>query len=176
NGGLISYMIKSREVYTKSIDEKSAINFATKYLQSLGIENIEKTYYEIANNIMTINYASISENIMLYPDLIKVSVAMDNGEIVEFDARGYIVNHKERDIPAVTITSATAQGKLSEFLTPQSTRLALIPLDNLTETLCYEIKCVGDDGQQILVYINAYTGEEERILILLINENGTLTI
>jgi uncharacterized membrane protein YkoI len=46
----------------------------------------------------------------------------------------------------------------------------------MNERFCYEFKCTAPDGQQVLVYINAYTGREEQILLLEINRNGTLTV
>ena len=55
-------------------------------------------------------------------------------------------------------------------------RLALIPSPGQNELLTYEFKCLGRNNQNVLVYVNATTGEEEQILILVINENGVLTV
>ena len=41
---------------------------------------------------------------------------------------------------------------------------------------CYELKCSDEKGREVKIYINADTGREEQILILMIDENGTLTI
>jgi hypothetical protein len=66
--------------------------------------------------------------------------------------------------------------KLSPLLECKSRGLALIPSDGENEIYCYEYKCESEDGRQVLVYINAQTGQEESILILLENESGTLVM
>lgn len=175
-GSLVSYMLKSRDVAETKLNVQHAINQAVKYLASLGIENMQSTYYEITNNVITINFASVQDGVMLYPDLIKVSVAMDNAEIVEFDSRGYIVNHHPREITPPTVNESNAQKKISSFLRVEESGVCIVPSGGLSEVLCYEFKCTADDGKEVLVYINANTMEEEQILLLLTSENGTLTI
>lgn len=175
-GGYLNYMIKSRNVRDDEIEEEEAVRLAQLYLDSLGIENMESTYYEEYNNVLCVNFAYRDGDTICYTDLIKVSVAMDNGEILGFDARGFIVNHYERDLAEPAISETEAQGKLSPFLKVTDSRLALIPTDSVEEKLCWEFKCGTDDDETILVYINAQTGVEEEILILLITDSGTLTI
>ena len=46
----------------------------------------------------------------------------------------------------------------------------------MNEIFCYEVSCIGKEGRNILVYINAETGEEERILLLDIGSGGVLTV
>ncbi|MBQ8622830.1 MAG: germination protein YpeB [Oscillospiraceae bacterium] len=175
-GGYLNYMIKSRNVLDDEIENKEALRLARLYLESLGIENMQSTYYEEYNNVLCVNFAYTDGDVICYTDLIKVSVALDNGEILGFDARGFIVNHYDRDLPEPTISQVEAQQKLSPFLSVTSTQLALIPSDSVEEKLCWEFKCQSDDDEAILVYINAQTGEEEDILILLISDDGTLTV
>lgn len=175
-GGLIATMMKSRMVDGEKISVEDALSHGEKYLSSLGVSSVVVTYYEIANNVMTINYAYKQDEVTMYTDLIKVGVAMDNGEIVSFDARGYIVNHVLRKVERPTFTQKEAQEAVSGFLTVQSGKLCIVPSGGLSEVLCYEFKCKAEDGTPLLVYINANSKAEERILILLINENGTLTM
>ncbi len=175
-GGYLNYMIKSRNVRDDEIEDEEAVRLARLYLDSLGIEGMESTYYEEYNNVLCVNFAYKDGKTICYTDLIKVSVALDNGEILGFDARGFIVNHYDRDIPEPAISQIEAQGKLSPFLKVTDSRLALIPTDATKEKLCWEFKCGTDDDETILVYINAETGVEEDILILLITDSGTLTV
>jgi hypothetical protein len=53
--------------------------------------------------------------------------------------------------------------------------MAVIPLESKREVLCYEFKGKFDD-KNFLVYINAETGQEEKILLLLETPNGILTM
>lgn len=175
-GGYLTYLTDPRIVTTSSLSAEEAARKAENYLNWLGIPDMTLTYYETAGNILTANFAAVENGFLLYPDLIKVSVAMDDGGIVGFDARGYLTCHKKRDLPSPILSQKEAEASLSPLLTVQSARLAVIPSDGELERNCYEFHCTAENGKELLVYVNCDTGKEEQILILLIDENGTLTI
>jgi germination protein YpeB len=108
--------------------------------------------------------------------LIKIGVALDNGEILSFDARGYITNHTTRQLGEPAISEDEARSKLSERLTAKKGKLCVIPSDGQNEIYCWEFEGQDQNGMNVLVYINAQTGKEERILLLQISENGILTV
>ena len=51
------------------------------------------TYAMRADNIAVIPFAPEIDDVLIYPDLIKVNVALDNGEVVGYEALGYIMSH-----------------------------------------------------------------------------------
>ena len=175
-GGYPTYMINSREIGEQRIHQTAVFSRAQEYLESLGFENMRPTYYEKADGICTINYAGSQDGIILYPDLVKVGVAMDDGGIVFYDARSFLSNHQSRTLQTPSITAQQAGGSLSPLLETRSSRLALIPTDAGGEMLTYEFSTVARDNpdQKILVYINAATGAEENILLLIETPEGTL--
>jgi len=175
-GGYISYFLKSRDVIEKNISRDEALTAADKCLDSIGISSMKRTYHEEIGNILTVNYAYRQGDVCCYTDLIKVSVAMDNGEIIAYDARGYLVNHCTREFSQELKSVLDLQKKVSPHLTVLSRQLAVIPSDSEEELLCYEYKCETADGTHVLVYFNALTGKEEQILILFESESGTLTM
>lgn len=175
-GGYISYMMKHREVRNSKLTPAEAEVYARAYLDSLGVTNLKSTYHETYNNVCTVNFAYSDNDITCYTDLIKVSVALDNGEILGYDGRGYIVNHRERNMGEPRLGSAECQEKLSPALRVVNTALAIIPTDSIEEKLCWEFKCKSEDDKTVLVYINSETGAEEEILILLEMADSTLTI
>ena len=126
---------------------------------------------------MTLNFAyydSASQTIC-YTDLIKVEVSLQDGSILGLDARGYLVNHHDRTIAEPALTVEQAQESLSDALTVDSVRPALIPSSGQNEVATYEFLCSSATGDRILAYINSQTGAEEQLLILLQTPNGTLT-
>ena len=138
---------------------------------------MKDTYYETDNGVMTLNFAyydSASQTIC-YTDLIKVEVSLQDGSILGLDARGYLVNHHDRTIAEPTLTVEQAQESLSDALTVDSVRPALIPSSGQNEVATYEFLCSSTTGDRILAYINSQTGAEEQLLILLQTPNGTLT-
>jgi hypothetical protein len=70
----------------------------------------------------------------------------------------------------------TAANQVGGSLTILSHDLSVIPTDGQYEKFCHEFKCENEGGQHYLIYVNAVTGQQEKILILLEDESGTLTI
>ncbi len=175
-GGFYSYMLSGRQVDRQEITAGKAVEIADEYLEKLGIMNAEDTYYEIQNGVCIINFAAEQDDVIMYTDLIKVGVALDNGDILSFDLRGYITNHTIRNLPKPEISEEQTMSLVSKSLKVVDEELCVIPSGGLNEIFCYEVKCVGESGQNVLVYINAVTGQEEQILLLRISGNGTLTV
>lgn len=173
--GLVSLMVRDREVRERNINEENAVQKGIEFLKNMGIENIKDTYYTIQDNMITINYAATQNNIILYPDLIKVKIAMDNGEVCSLETLGYIFNHTKRTNVIPTLTLQQAQNVLNKNIQVEETNIAIIPTESKSEVLTYEFKGTIND-KDFLIYINAKTGLEEKILLVLDTENGTLTM
>lgn len=174
-GGWIVEIVKNREVGEEKIKDEEAIQKGKEYLEKLGYKLMKETYFLKESNIVTINYAYEENGILMYPDLVKVKVALDNGEILGMEALGYLNSHTTRNLSTNIISSEEAKEKLSNKIEIENERLAVIPLDDKTEKYCYEFKGKVEN-KEFLVYINAETGDEEEILILLETPGGTLTI
>ncbi len=174
-GGYVTYFTKNRSVGKGKIDYEKAVLIAKNYVNSLGLGKFADSYYMTDEGVCTVNFALVKDNVICYTDLIKVGVALDNGEILLYEARGYIMNHKERDELSPTAQKENAIGILNSNLQVLGVATALIPSDGLEEILCFEFYCKGENDEEILVYINGETLAEERILILLKTDGGTLT-
>lgn len=174
-GGHVVAMNVNRDVDVEAITEEEANQKGKEFLNSKGFENMKETYYLKQEGIVTVNYAYVQDDIVIYPDLIKVKIALDNGDIMGIETTGYLNNHAKRDISNIKITKEKAKEKLNKNLEIQSEGLAIIPTNWKTEILCYEFK--GKiDNRDFLVYINAENGKEEDILIITNTPNGTLTM
>lgn len=174
-GGYLCYMLNSRFADEATLEAKDAISRASAFLKEMGFANMKDSYYAINDGICVVNFAQMEGDAVCYTDLIKVGVALDNGEIVSVDARGYLMNHKERAIPTPKLIKSQAQQRLSPKLTVLSSRLAFIPTDAGGEIYCYEFHCKGQKEDELLVYIDAQTGNEANILQLLHADGGMLT-
>ena len=174
-GGHVVNMNTNREVSVESISQEEANNKGKEFLVSRGFENMKETYYLKQEGIVTINYAATQDDVVLYPDLIKVKVALDNGEVLGVETTGYLNNHTIRDVSNVKITGDEAKSSLNQDLQIESQGLAVIPTEWKSEILCYEFKGKVDD-KEFLVYINAENGREEDILIITDTPNGTLVM
>lgn len=173
-GGHIVNMNYNRGVDVEVISVEEADKIGKEFLDSREIYNMKETYYLIEGGIITVNYAYEQNDITIYPDLIKLKIALDNGEILGMETTGYLNNHEERNIPAVNISKEEAKSNLNKNLEITSEGLAIIPTEWKTEILCYEFKGKINDTD-FLVYINAETGREENVLVIIDTPNGILT-
>ena len=103
----------NRNVETESITQEKANELGKQFLESREIKNMKETYYIKQDGIVTINYAYMQNNVIMYPDLIKLKVALDNGEILGIETTGYLNSHEERNLQEVKITKEKAKESLN---------------------------------------------------------------
>jgi len=174
-GGHLYWMLKSRSIGEKKLSVEEARDAAYKFLERLGLKDMQDSYYTNDDGTATINFVYKKGDVLFYPDMVKVKVALDNGEIVGYEAKNYINNHTERQELQPRITEDEALSKVSPRVKVKSVGLAVIPTDFNTEIFTYEIKGTAAD-KDVIVYINAETGREEKVLIIIDSENGILTM
>lgn len=174
-GGYPIYMLNSTFAGEISIKYEDAVTKAKEFLESIGYKNMKESYYFTEDGICTVNFAYVQNGAVCYADLIKVSVNLQSGEIHSFDATGYISCHTERKVPDNIMTAEEGRKKLYSGLEISETSACFAPTEWNTENYCYEYVCTTKNGQQLLVYLNAVTGEEENVLILLYSDGGVLT-
>ncbi|MDR7857577.1 germination protein YpeB [Tissierella sp.] len=172
-GGKVVWMVNPRAVSNAKLSIKNAEEKASNYLKEKGFDGMEPNYSLKYDGTILFNFAYKENDVTIYPDLIKVKVALDTGEIVGFDASAYYMNHHNRTIDTPHIDQEEAKSKVKTNFNIDSIRLALIPKGK-NEILCYEFKGKYNDSD-FIIYINALDGKEEQILQIIKDENGTLT-
>ncbi|MDF2904650.1 MAG: sporulation protein YpeB [Bacillus sp. (in: firmicutes)] len=159
-GGYPIWFILSRDVKTQSIGLNDASNKAIEFLKQNGYQNLDLFESSQYDNIGVFTFVGKENDIRIYPDAIKIKVALDNGQLLGFSANDYLKSHHTRKIPQPTITKEQARTKMNTNLKIQEDRLAVILNDLNKEVLCYEfLGILGEDTY----YINAGTGIEEKV-------------
>lgn len=174
-GGHVVLSNFNRNVEAETISQEQADEIGKNFLTKKGFPNMKETYYLKQEGIVTINYAYTQDDITIYSDLIKLKIALDNGEILGIETTGYLNSHEERKLPSPKISKEQAKKALNKNLQIESEGLAVIPTEYRTELLCWEFKGKVDDTE-FLVYIDATNGREEDILVIKDTPNGTLTM
>ncbi|NCB06245.1 MAG: germination protein YpeB, partial [Clostridia bacterium] len=118
-------------------------------------------------------YVAVQDGALLYPDLVKLQLRMDTGEVVGMEAGNYLMNHHKRSSLTPTLTPEQALARVSDRLKPGTPRLCVIPYRD-AEQLCYEVGGTYQDNQY-LVYIDALTGEVTEILQILQTTDGVMS-
>lgn len=173
-GGHVVFANYNRNIETEAISKEQANEIALRFLEEKGYKNMKETYYLTQQGVVTINYAYEQDEVICYPDLIKIKIALDDGEILGFESTGYLNCHTTRDLDKNIISVEEAKEKINNNLEISSERLALIPTEYDTEIYCWEFQGKINDNE-FLVYINAKNGKEEDILVIINTPNGTLT-
>lgn len=171
-GGHPVYFRKYRPIEKTILSYSQALSKAKRFLLGRSLGNFIESYYYIDEGVCVINFAYLDGETICYTDLIKVGIAMDSGEVMFYEASGYLSNHKSRAFQTARYTEDEAKEKVSKNLKIGKVSKTLIPTDS-GEKRCYEFAC-NDGDTEVLVYINVLNLNTEDILILLKNDGGTL--
>ena len=175
-GGFVINMYSSHSPATAALSVAQAVKIVEEFVAEKIPEPLTANYHIAQGKSVTVNFAYTQDGVTCYPDLIKVDVSRETGGIIGFEAQGYIMHHTKRNLAEPVVDEAEARKAVSSRLEILSHSLAVIPTDGKNEVFCHEFKCAGAQERHYIVYVNAATGAEERILMLIEDENGTLTI
>jgi spore germination protein len=174
-GGHIIWMIDERTTGEAVVSSREARAAAEEFLRTRGYKDMVITSEIIYEDVVAYSFGYLDKDIIVYPDLIKIEIALDDGDVIGFEAREYLMAHRERTYPQPEITMEEARKQVAERIEIDRERLTLIPLPTGKEVLCYEFKGRAL-GEEYLVYINVVTGEEEQILRVVRTEQGVLSL
>lgn len=154
-------------------DSAASEKIAEDYLVTLGFDNMKAVWVSNYNNIMYINCAFHNDGLIFYPDLIKVQVNGETGDVIGLESLTYITNHTDRSAPGAGISAQTALDNVSMDLHVVSVRQAVVPSGGGSETLTYEVYGTKD-SDKYFIYIDADSGYEIKIMRVIDSEQGML--
>jgi germination protein YpeB len=175
-GGYCLSLTDSRVIGDPRLTFEEAVDRAREYLVSQGYDGMKDLYYTRSGNMLLISFVYRFNDIIYYPDMIRVGVALDNGKICVIETSGYLMNHTYRDLAPPTLMVNQAMSVISDGLLVSSAEMRVIQTDGLNEILCYAFICIDNESRAFMVYVNAHTGVEEKILIIIENENGKMFV
>lgn len=179
NGGHLVYMLDSRTVGQETIDVKKGIDIGLKFLGDKGFDNMVPSFSQKSDNTLVVNYIYFQNNgqsnVLIYPDQVKIKIALDNGDIIGVEAEKYFTAHTKRTLPKAKLSAEEARAKANPNMEVKNTRLAVIPQPSQKEIFCYEFVGKLNDGLYV-VYINAENGNEEDILQIIDTPGGQLAL
>lgn len=174
-GGHVIHMFNPRSSGKSTLDIGQAVQKGEDFIRAAGYDNMITTGSLRHPQTLMVTQVWQQGDTVAYPDFVKVTVALDTGEVVAFDARGYLTAHRRRDLPTAKFTGEDAYEKGSGRLTIDRIRPAIIPMNDASERYVWEVKGRAND-QTFLIYYNAETGEEEKVLQVIESPDGTYTM
>ena len=169
-GGYLTMYNAYCEIDDPTYSEDECVQKATEYLTRFGYANLKPVWVCNNNSTVYINFAHVENDVVVYPDLIKVKICSQTGDLIGLEAQNYLYNHTDREITAPTDTSVT----VSNGLKVESQTLCIIPTEWNTEIYAKEVVATAEDITYYL-YFDLETGEELKVMIV-IDEDGKLLI
>jgi spore germination protein len=161
-GGYPIWVMQNRKVNNQNISLNEASIRAANFLKKQNFENLELFESAQYDNIGVFTFVPNIKGVRIYPDAIKIKVALDNGNIVGYSAKDYLASNHIRHISSAKLPVAEARKKINKDVTIMEERKAIILNDIGNEVLCYEF--LGTiDNDTYRIFINANTGQEEKV-------------
>lgn len=161
-GGYPIWFINSRDVQKQKLSLNEAGIKAMSFLKDNGFKNLELFESSQYDNVGVFNFVTSVNQTRIYPESLKIKIALDNGNVIGFSAEEYLKTHHSRKLSAPVLTKEQARAKANPNLKVMEERLAVILNDLNEEVLCYELLgTLGDDTYRI--FINAASGIEEDV-------------
>ena len=149
--------------YSKAID----------FLSSFGIKNAKPVWSQTTGGYTTVNFVSVQDGVIIYPDMVKVKMTASSGIIVGYEAYGYYMNFTKRTLPKPVLGEVSARAKINTAFDVKSTRLSVIPKTASVEELCYEFSALYQ-GDTYYIYISAITGKQVEMFKVVNGTEGEL--
>ena len=163
--GLVRSFTDSRIVPGGDVSVDTAAADAKKFIEKHGFGTVVLTKAEKTDGMIRCEFVPTTGGAKCYPDLIKISIATDNGGVCAFDASDYIKNHKSRTAPAGLRTDAACRGALLPNLTVKNSSLAVIQSAGGSDVFCREYKCENGNGDTVTIFVSALTGRQQEIVL-----------
>ncbi|WP_066060926.1 germination protein YpeB [Neobacillus soli] len=159
------WFINHRDVKKQLLSLNDADNKAAAFLKETGFKDLEVFESTQYDNIGVFNFVTTLNGIRIYPEAVKVKVALDNGDIIGISAEEYLKSFQTRSIEKPAISMEQARAKVNPNFKVMEDRQAMIVNKLNEEVLCYEfLGTIGDDTYRI--FINAKNGIEEEVVKL----------
>ncbi|MDQ7092999.1 germination protein YpeB [Desulfosporosinus sp. PR] len=159
-GGVVTFYQNQRPIDPRTLSLDDAAKKAQAALQTLGWK-LAITSNEDFGSYVKFEAVAEQDGVRLYPDKVRLAIAMDNGQLISLDATPYYAFHHARTFPAKIAMDQAARKLRPNFKVLES-RLAVIAKPGNQEVYAYEFLGRYLD-EEYLLYLNAQTGNEEKI-------------
>ena len=172
-GGLLLLIDLFHEVEEPSLTIEQCQKVAEQYCESIGLKNMKAVWINNNKSNVYINMCYEQDGIVNYPDMVKLKISLDTGEVIGYEGLNYAFNHTAREYEEPKISEEQAILNVSAILENIEIRLVTIPWNTVSEKVAYEI--VGElDGEKYFVYVDAYNGDELNVLRMIDSNQGDL--
>jgi len=160
--GSVLWAMKPKDISVVNIDTSGGERQARGFLQSRGFPEMALIKVEQEGNTGVYTFVPTQAGVLLYPDQVKLQVALDDGEIIGYEGTPYYMYHKKRDIPAPKLSQEVIRAQASPLLNIELIRPAWIANTWGKEILTWEVRGTFQE-EKFVIFYNAESGSEEEI-------------
>jgi spore germination protein len=161
--GRVRSFIYSRAVPAGKMSLADGEKAAEAFLASRGYKGLTLVSGEKSGGAAVCRFVPVQGGVRCLPDVIKISIALDNGGVCAFDASEYQDNHRTRAVPAGLLPESGTRGALVPGLTAADRGLCVLQTAGGGEAWCREYACTDKNGTECAVYVNAVTGKQQEL-------------
>lgn len=161
--GSVIWAMKNKATGEGKLDLNEGEKKASAFLEQHGLKNfvLVQTQKEDLMGIYT--FVPRQDKVLLYPDQVKIQVALDNGEVTGFEGTPFYMYHRQRDLPPAKLNEDSLRKMISPRLKVELIRPALIVSTWGKEILTWEVRGTFYE-EKFVIFYNADTGSEEAII------------
>lgn len=161
-GGYPIWYLNNREVKKQNIDLHQAYAKAVRFLKDHHFDTLELFESSQYDQIGLFNFVAMVNGTRVYPESVKVKIALDDGSVIGFSADEYLQSHTLREIQDAKLSLKEAEANINPKVDIMEQRKSIIINDIGEEVLCYEfLGVINNDTYRI--FINANNGQEEKV-------------
>lgn len=164
SGGKVIFALDGRPVVAKTQEKIALVTNAKELFTKWGYGKVQLLRWEENAGTLVMDFAPEQDGVLLLTDQLQMTLAMDNGELVGFDARAYWQNHRPRKLTSVALTAAEAAQHAANVVDLMGAPRQVLTKDwRGRERLAWE--ATGEqNGALMTIHLDAETGQELRIL------------
>lgn len=160
--GTVLWAMKPKDIAAVNIDISVGEQHSRTFLQSRGFPEMTLIKVEQEGKTGVYTFVPVQEGVLLYPDQVKIQVALDDGEIIGYEGTPYYMFHKWRKIPAPKLSQEAIRLQASPLLKIDLIRPAWIANPWGKEILTWEVRGSLQE-EKFVIFYNAESGSEEEI-------------
>jgi spore germination protein len=161
-GGFPIWVLQDREIKNSKLSLNEAAIKGNEFLKDHEFTDMELLDSAQYDNVGVFSFIKKEEGVRIFSERISMKVALDEGDIIGFQAEDYLLANHEHVSYKPELTKEEARSKVNPNLNVMEDHIAIIVNELGEEVLCFEFMgTLGDDTYRM--FINAKTGNEEKV-------------
>lgn len=161
--GSVIWAMKAKTVGESRLNLSEGEKKAHTFLDRHGLKKFVVVQVQKEDRMGIYTFVPRQEEVLLYPDQVKIQVALDNGEVTGFEGTPFYMYHHQRVLPTARLSESNLRKIISPRLKVTLIRPALIVDTWGKEILTWEVRGTFYE-EKFVIFYNADTGSEEAII------------